>query len=255
MATAAKTIKHVTLELGGSDPLIICDDADVDAAVNAASVGRFFNCGQACLAVKRVYVFEQVYDEVLDKLLAKVQKLRVGPGDARGTIIGPMHSKSQRAEIEDQVADAIDRGASVLFGGRRPEGDEFANGNYYLPTIVTDAPYDSRVHTEETFGPVLPVWRVRDLDEAIRLANSSIYGLGSSIWTRDLNRAMWAAERLEAGYTWINSPQKIYDELPFGGVKQSGLGKEHGIEALDYYMESKAVVVKTGDGVTAAGGE
>lgn len=255
MATAAKTIKHVTLELGGSDPLIICDDADVDAAVSAASVGRFFNCGQACLAVKRVYVFEQVYDEVLDKLLAKVQKLRVGPGDARGTIIGPMHSKSQRAEIEDQVADAIDRGASVLFGGRRPEGDEFANGNYYLPTIVTDAPYDSRVHTEETFGPVLPVWRVRDLDEAIRLANSSIYGLGSSIWTRDLNRAMWAAERLEAGYTWINSPQKIYDELPFGGVKQSGLGKEHGIEALDYYMESKAVVVKTGDGVTAAGGE
>ncbi len=243
MAKAAEQIKRVTLELGGSDPMIVCDDADIDAAVSAASVGRFFNCGQACLAIKRVYVFESVYEEFVEKLKAKVERLRVGPGWEKGVLIGPMHTAGQRAEIEEQVADAVERGAKIVVGGRRPEGPPYERGNYYLPTVLVEAPHDSRVATEETFGPVLPVWRVRDLDEAIRLANSSIYGLGSSIWTRDLSRAMYAAERIEAGYTWINAPQKIYDELPFGGMKQSGIGKEHGLEALEYYMETKAVVI------------
>ncbi|HLF11719.1 MAG TPA: aldehyde dehydrogenase family protein, partial [Gammaproteobacteria bacterium] len=116
-------------------------------------------------------------------------------------------------------------------------------GSFYLPTVLIDVDEESRVVREEVFGPVLPVMRVENLDEAIEKANDSIYGLGSSIWTRDLDRATQAAERIEAGYTWINSPQIIFDELPFGGVKQSGLGKEHGSEALDYYMETKSVVV------------
>jgi acyl-CoA reductase-like NAD-dependent aldehyde dehydrogenase len=158
--------------------------------------------------------------------------------------LGPMHTAREREQIEAQVGDAVASGAQVLRGGRRPAGDMYARGHFYEPTLLVEPRRDSRVATEEVFGPVLPVWRVEDLDEAIRLANSSIFGLGSSVWTRDLDRASHAAERLEAGYTWINSPQKIYDELPFGGVKQSGVGKEHGIEALDYYMETKSVVVK-----------
>lgn len=243
MRAAADTIKHVTLELGGSDPMIVCDDADIDRAVSAASVGRFFNCGQACLAVKRLYLFERIADEFIEKLVAKVQRLRIGYGLAEGTLIGPMHTAAQRDEVEAQVQDAIDKGAKVLTGGKRPEGVEYANGNFYLPTLLVDVDESSRMLTEEVFGPALPIVRVSNFDEAIEKANNSIFGLGSSIWTRDLTRASEAAERIEAGYTWINSAQIIFDELPFGGVKQSGLGKEHGEEALDYYMETKAVVI------------
>src|SRR5262249_45346019 len=158
-------------------------------------------------------------------------------------ILGPMHTASQREEIEAQAADAIERGATALCGGHRPTGDGFARGNFYAPTVLRDVDENSRVLTEETFGPVLPVMRVSNLDEAIEKANRSIYGLGSSIWTRDMDKATEAVERLEAGYTWVNSPQIIFDELPFGGLKQSGLGKEHGSEALEYYMESKSVVI------------
>jgi succinate-semialdehyde dehydrogenase/glutarate-semialdehyde dehydrogenase len=245
MEIAARTIKRVTLELGGSDPMIVCDDANIDQAVSAASVGRFYNCGQACLAIKRVYVFDSVYEEFVDKLAGKVKKLRVGDGLAKTTMIGPLHSAGQRAEVEEQLADAVKRGGQVLVGGTRPAGAEFEKGNYLQPALIVNADHQSRVAQEEVFGPALPVWRVRDLDEAIALANSSIYGLGSSVWTRDINKANRAAEQLEAGYTWINSAQIIYDELPFGGFKQSGVGKEHGSEALDYYSETKAVVIGT----------
>lgn len=244
MALASRDLKRMTLELGGSDPLIVCDDADLDGAASAASVGRFFNCGQACLAVKRLYVFERVADTFIEKLKGKVGRLRVGPGTMDGVTLGPMHTAGERAQIEEQVADAVAAGGKVLHGGRKPAGELYARGHFYEPTLLLEPSHSSRVAVEEVFGPVLPVWRVGDLEEAIRLANSSIFGLGSSIWTRDLDRASYAAERLEAGYTWINSPQKIYDELPFGGVKQSGFGKEHGIEALEFYMETKSVVVK-----------
>ncbi len=244
MASAAKTIKRVTLELGGSDPIIICDDADIDQAVSAASVGRFFNCGQACLAIKRIFVFEAVAAEFTDKLVSKVNKLTIGNGTDKGIRLGPLHTPGQRAEIEEQVQDAVARGATVLTGGRRPEGARYERGNFYLPTVLAEVDPDSRVLTEEVFGPAVPVVRVKDLDEAIAWANDSIFGLGSSIWTRDLDKATQAAEQLEAGYTWINSIAKIYDELPFGGFKQSGVGQEHGIEAIDHYMATKAVVVR-----------
>jgi len=220
--------------------------ADVDRAVSAASVGRFFNCGQACLAIKRVFLFEETADEFTEKLVAKVKKLTVGPGTQDGVRLGPLHTPGQRQEVEEQVADAVERGARVLTGGARPEGAEYARGNYYLPTVLADVPLDSRMATEEVFGPALPLFRVRTLEEAIERANDSIFGLGSSIWTTDLDRATRAAEQLEAGYTWINSVTKIYDELPFGGFKQSGLGHEHGHEALDCYLESKSVVVAAG---------
>jgi succinate-semialdehyde dehydrogenase/glutarate-semialdehyde dehydrogenase len=242
MEVAAQTIKRVTLELGGSDPMIVCDDADIDEAASAASVGRFFNCGQACLAIKRLYVFDKVFDDFVSRLIPRVEKLKVGNGLEQGILLGPLHSATQRAEVEDQVGDAVKRGARVLVGGKRPSGEPFEKGNFYQPTVLVDVDEQSKVVTEEVFGPALPVIRVKDLDEAIDKANNSIYGLGSSIWTRDINRANEAAERLEAGYTWVNSPQIIFDELPFGGVKQSGVGKEHGNEALDYYMETKSVV-------------
>jgi acyl-CoA reductase-like NAD-dependent aldehyde dehydrogenase len=241
---AARGVKRVTLELGGSDPMIVLDDADVDGAVSAASVGRFFNCGQACLAVKRLYVHERVADEVVEKLERKVERLKLGAGTAEGTIIGPLHSEAQRETLEEQVSVTLDRGGELLRGGRRPDGDELANGWFYEPTLVLEPPHDSKLAVEEVFGPALPIWRVRGLDEAIERANASQFGLGSSIWTRDLTAATIAAERLEAGYTWINSGQVVYDELPFGGFGESGVGKEHGNEALDYYQESKAVVVK-----------
>lgn len=245
MASAAQGIKRVTLELGGSDPMIVCDDADIEEAVKAAAVGRFFNCGQACLAIKRLYLFESIADEFISQLVARVKKLRVGNGLAEGVIVGPLHSQNQRDEVESQVQDAVDRGARVLVGGERLLGGDYERGHFYAPTILDDVPADARVATEEVFGPALPIFRVQSLDEAIEKANDSIFGLGSSIWTNDLNRATRAAERIEAGYTWINSAQIIFDELPFGGFKQSGLGKEHGIEALDYYTETKAVVVST----------
>jgi acyl-CoA reductase-like NAD-dependent aldehyde dehydrogenase len=241
---AARGVKRATLELGGSDPMIVLADADVDGAVSAASVGRFFNCGQACLAVKRLYLHEAIADEFVEKLVGKVRKLRLGPGTAEGTMIGPLHSEAQRATLEDQVDSTLTAGGEVLTGGRRPDGDEYARGWFYEPTLILEPPHDSKMATEEVFGPALPIWRIDGLDEGIERANASEFGLGSSIWTRDLTAATVAAEKLEAGYTWINSSQIVYDELPFGGFGESGIGKEHGIEALDYYQETKAVVVK-----------
>jgi succinate-semialdehyde dehydrogenase/glutarate-semialdehyde dehydrogenase len=195
--------------------------------------------------VKRLYLDEQIADEFVEKLVAKVAKLKLGHGTADGTMIGPLHSDSQRETLERQVAETLDKGGELLAGGRRPDGSELAHGWFYEPTLVLEPAHDSVLAVEEVFGPALPIWRVRGIDDAIKRANSSQYGLGSSIWTRDLTAATKASERLEAGYTWINSGQIVYDELPFGGFGESGLGKEHGNEALEYYQESKAVVVKS----------
>jgi succinate-semialdehyde dehydrogenase/glutarate-semialdehyde dehydrogenase len=238
-------MKRITLELGGSDPLIVCDDADLKAAEFAAWVGRFFNAGQACLAVKRLYVFDSVYDQFVNALVARMSKLKVGNGQ-QDVFMGPLHTAQQRDEVETQVADAVKKGARVLAGAKRPDGAEYEKGNFLLPTLLADASMDSKVVTEEVFGPALPIWRVKNLDEAIEMANKSIWGLGASVFTRDLAKARYAAERLEAGNVWINSLHVGYDELPFGGTKMSGIGREHGPEALEYYLEPKGVVVATG---------
>ncbi len=255
MQSAAQDFKHVTLELGGSDPMIVCDDADIDRAVSAASVGRFFNCGQACLAVKRLYLFDRIADTFMDKLVEKVKRISVGNGSKAGVLMGPLHTAEQRREVEEQVEDAVKRGAKVLYGAQRPTGDDYDKGFYLQPTLVADVDPASRLLQEECFGPALPIVRVKNLDQAIEQANNSIFGLGSSIWTRDINRAMAGAERIEAGYTWVNSAQIIYDELPFGGVKQSGLGKEHGEEAIEHYTDSKSVVIATETHSEMVGGE
>ena len=243
MEVAGREIKRVTLELGGSDPMIVMEDANVDLAVKMADIGRYFNCGQMCLGVKRLFVHESIADDFVGKLAAGLQKKTVGDGMEKGSRMGPLHVDYQRTEVEEQVEDAKARGAKAVAGGARPEGDQFKNGHFYLPTLLTDVPDDARIATEECFGPALPVFTFKDIDEAIERANASEFGLGSSIWTSNMGYANKAIDKLEAGNVWVNSLHYGYDELPFGGVKSSGVGREHGPEALDYYLEPKGVVV------------
>ena len=243
MEVAGREIKRITLELGGSDPMIVMEDANLDLAVKMADIGRFFNCGQMCLGVKRLFLQESIAEGFVGKLAEILKQKTVGNGMKKESRMGPIHLESQRKEIEEQVEDAKARGAKVVFGGEKAKGGELDKGFFYLPTLLTNVPDDSKVSREETFGPVLPVFTFKTLDEAIEKANSSVYGLGSSIWTRNLIHANTAIDKLQAGNVWVNSLHYGYDELPFGGVKASGVGREHGPEALDYYLEPKGVVI------------
>jgi succinate-semialdehyde dehydrogenase / glutarate-semialdehyde dehydrogenase len=246
MQLAGADFKRVTLELGGSDPCIICPDANLKRALSGVVVGRYWNAGQQCLAIKRLYLFEEVYDEFVQGLLAKVGNYRVGDGltrpDKPFIRMGPLHTAYQREEIESQLAEAVAKGAKVLVGGKRPGDPALKDGHYFEPAVVVDAPEDSRLATEEVFGPVLPIWKVKTLDEAIEKANRSPWGLGSSIWTQNMSWANRAIREIEAGVTWVNQIHYGYDELPFGGVKASGIGQEHGPEAVAYYVEHKGAV-------------
>ncbi len=226
--------------------MIVMPDADLRKAVSGAMIGRFWNCGQACLAVKRLYLHEDIHDEFLEALLKKVANYEMGDPASRPekpfVRQGPLHTASQRDEIESQLADATSKGAEVLIGGTRPDDPAIAKGHYFPATVVTNVSHDSRLVQEEVFGPVLPVFKVKDLDEAIALANDNQYGLGSSIWTQNLSWANQAIREIQAGVTWVNQIHYGYDELPFGGVKASGIGHEHGPEAVDYYQETKGAV-------------
>ncbi len=240
-----RLLKRVTLELGGSDPMIVCDDADLDKAASLASVGRYYNNGQMCLGVKRLFVFDSVYEGFMDKLVPRVKRLVPGDPLNPKTRTGAMHNRHQKEEIASQVEDALARGAKALVGGQKLSGGDYDKGNWFAPALLADVPDDARIVVEESFGPALPVFRVKDLDEALEKANHTEYGLGSSIWTRDMARAYRAAEKLQVGNVWINSLHYGYDEMPFGGVKASGIGREHGPEALEYYFETKGVVIAT----------
>ncbi len=241
---AASDLKRLSLELGGSDPVIICADADVDAAVKAVIIGRYWNAGQACLGCKRVFVHESVYDVFISQLVDRVGSYE--PGD--GTIkpekprlrMGPIHTRAGREELLEQIENGISTGGELLIGGGTGSSEK---GWFLEPAVIAEPSDASRLMTEEVFGPVLPVSRFGDFDDAIRRANETPYGLGSSIWTHDARLIHRAAQEIDAGMTWVNQIHYGYDELPFGGMKASGFGKEHGIEALDSYVELKSVVV------------
>lgn len=243
METAGPALKHVSLELGGSDPTIVLPDADLDSAVRMIQIGRYWNCGQACLAPKRAFIHADVYDAFLEQFVARVGRYEPGPGTSKPEKpklpIGPLHTSAQRDLLVAQLAEAVDRGAKVLVGGEVIDGP----GTFFQPAVVVDVPTDARLATEEVFGPVLPVWRVENLEEAITRANATTYGLGSSIWTTDASAIDRAMRELEAGVTWVNQLHYGYDEMPFGGTKMSGLGREHGLEALNEYVEPKSIVV------------
>ncbi len=243
MEVAAPQFKRISAELGGSDPVIVFPDADVDAAVRGINIGRFFNAGQACLAAKRVYVFDEVYDEFMESITKRVARYELGDGMEKAEKpkirMGPLNAARHRDDLVQQLEDAVDKGAKVAVGGGTGNG----KGYFFEPTVLENAPHDSRVGREETFGPLLPVWKVNDVDEAIRLANDSPYGLGSSVYTHNVKWIHRASQEIEAGMTWVNQLHFGYDELPFGGVKESGIGREHGQAAMEYYLESKSVVV------------
>jgi succinate-semialdehyde dehydrogenase/glutarate-semialdehyde dehydrogenase len=241
---AAPDLKRLTLELGGSDPVIVCADADVDAAVKAVIIGRYWNAGQACLGCKRVFVHDSVYDDFVTQLTERVGRYEPGDGTTKPEKpklrMGPIHTKAARDELLEQIEDGVAKHGEVLIGGGTGSSDK---GWFLEPAVIAEPSPDSRLNREEVFGPVLPVFRFTDFDEALTRANDTPYGLGSSIWTHDARLIHKAAQEIESGMTWVNQIHYGYDELPFGGVKASGYGKEHGIESLDSYVEIKSVVV------------
>ena len=234
---AATGIKSVTLELGGSDPTIVCDDADLEsAASDIVFKGRFRNAGQSCTSVKRLFVFERVYDEFVKKVKGHTSSIRVGDGLNEGVSMGPLHNAPQRESIKSLVEDAKSRGADIALGGSAIQGD----GYFFEPTLIENVPDEARIWKEEAFGPALPIRKVRDFDEAIELANNTRFGLGACIWTNDLTRQRKFLDRIESGIRWINSPPLSVPEISFGGVKESGTGRELGMDALHENLEYRS---------------
>jgi len=237
MAAAADSLTPVLLELGGKDPMIVCADADLDRAAKGAVWGAFQNAGQTCMSVERVYVEESIKDEFIDRVVLETARIRQ---DADGGDIGSMTFAPQVDIVESHLADAVDKGAKVLVGGTRLDRP----GLWFEPTVVVDVDHSMDLMTEETFGPVLPIMAVADSDEALRLANDSVYGLNSSVWTEDEDLGTSIANRLQAGNVCINDCIVSYAVagLPFGGVKQSGIGRVHGAEGLREFSNVKSVL-------------
>lgn len=239
---AAAGLKHLTLELGGSDPTVVCDDADLEmAAETIVKSGRFRNAGQSCTSVKRVYVFERIFEQFSDLVARYANNMRVGNGLEPAVEMGPLNNPQVREDVERLLQDAVKRGALVTAGGGRPSGREYERGYFLQPTVLLNVPADATIWQEECFGPVLPLMKVRDLDEAIERANSSPYGLGSAIWSENDKRIERFIDRIHAGMVWVNYKPLSLPEAPFGGVKDSGIGRELGAEGLNEYLETKAV--------------
>ena len=237
MASAAPTLKHLTLELGGNDPGIVLPDVEVDKIVEPLFWGAFINSGQTCAALKRLYVHDSVYERLCAALVEYARAVPMGDGLREQTRLGPLQNERQLDKVTDLVEDARRQGAKVLLGGQRPSGP----GYFYPVTLVGELSNGVRLVDEEQFGPALPIVRYRELDEAVRLANASDYGLAASVWSTDLDCAHTIARRLQAGTVYINKHADVAPNVPFGGIKCSGIGVEFGEEGLQAYTTIKVI--------------
>jgi len=237
--TCAEQLKKCHLELGGNDPLIVDEGVDLEVAAKGAAWACYLNMGQVCTSAERFYVVGRAFDEFVERFVAFTRTLRIGDPLGPDVDLGPMVSAEQRAKVEKKIADSVSAGARLLVGGRRP--DRLPKGFFYEPTALVDVDPSMPLMQEETFGPVAPIVRCRDIDEAIALADRSEYGLGASIYTNDLEHAMKAMEQVHAGTFWINDPLTDNDAGPFGGMRRSGIGRELGSEGIDDFRDSKHV--------------
>jgi acyl-CoA reductase-like NAD-dependent aldehyde dehydrogenase len=241
---AADTIKRVTLELGGKSAAVVFADADLEKVGRLAPFAVFENCGQDCCARSRLIVEESVKDEVLERYAATTAAIRVGMPEDPETQVGPMISAGQRETVEGYIQAGIEAGATVVTGGERP-GGELERGFFLRPTVLDGVTNDMRVAREEIFGPVVSVITFRDEDEAVRIANDTPYGLSGSLWTRDGARQLRVARALRTGVLGVNTNSSVFVQMPFGGYKQSGVGKELGMHALEHNTELKSVFIST----------
>lgn len=234
---AGSEVKHVVLELGGSDPFIVLPSADLEAAVAAAVTSRTSNNGQACINAKRFIVHDEIYDEFVDRFTDAMAALRVGDPFDDATDVGPLATEGGRREIVELVDDALAKGATATTGGAVPDGP----GAFYPPTVITDVTTDMRLYAEEAFGPVATVFRVGDVDEALRVANDTTFGLSSAVWTQDAAEEARVVSGLDAGAVFINGISISYPELPFGGIKDSGVGRELSAEGIREFTNLKTI--------------
>jgi len=239
MRQCADTIKKLSLELGGNAPFIVFDDADLDAAVEGALASKYRNAGQTCVCANRIYVQDGVYDKFATKLTEKVKGFKVGAGNEPGVVIGPLIDEQGVKKVEQHVADALGKGAKIILGGKRHE----RGGLFFQPTVMTNVTPDMAVSHEETFGPVAPLIRFKTEDEVIRLANDTEFGLAGYFYSRDVGRIFRVAEKMETGIVGANVGIISTEIAPFGGVKQSGLGREGSKYGLEEYLEVKYILL------------
>ncbi|MEZ5813622.1 MAG: NAD-dependent succinate-semialdehyde dehydrogenase [Alphaproteobacteria bacterium] len=239
MKQCAEGIKKISLELGGNAPFIVFDDADIDAAVDGAMICKFRNAGQTCVCANRIYVQDSVYDEFAEKLAVKIKALKVGDGAEEGTDIGPMIDEAGMQKAQEHIEDALEKGAVLVTGGKPAEAGEL----FFEPTLLTDVTKDMQVATDETFGPVAPLFRFSDEADVVAQANDTIYGLASYFYSRDHGRVWRVAEALEYGMVAVNKPILSTEVAPFGGIKQSGIGREGSKYGIDEYLEMKYVLL------------